>query len=45
MNQLEIEREDIVTRLYIKHGLHDKLKERWKLINYTPKKIQLKLWT
>lgn len=38
------EPEQIVAKLYRSLGLHDKLKQRWVLINYRPKNIQLKLW-
>lgn len=38
------EREYYVAMTYIKLGMDEKLRKRWKEINYTPKNIQLKLF-
>lgn len=38
------EREYYIAKVYIKLGLHDELKLRWKEINYTPKTMQLSLF-
>lgn len=37
------QREAMVAKVYRKLGLHDKLKNRWKELNYQPENIQLKL--